>query len=91
MESFRFIHESATLGALDRVVDHTIDSKADFLVIAGDVYDSKDRSLRALVSFRKQMERLAARHIPVFIGQGKHAVATRIRSRSSGAAARWRM
>src|SRR5436190_9648107 len=64
--------QSATLGALDRVVDHTIHSKADFLIIAGDLYDSKDRSLRALVSFRKQMERLAERHIPVFIVHGNH-------------------
>jgi len=64
--------QSATLGALDRVVDHTINSKADFLIIAGDLYDSKDRSLRALVSFRKQMERLAERHIPVFIVHGNH-------------------
>src|ERR1700741_969789 len=50
--------QSATLGALDRVIDHTINSKADFLIIAGDLYDSKDRSLRALVAFRRQMERL---------------------------------
>lgn len=64
--------QSATLGALDRIVDHTIKSKADFLIIAGDLYDSKDRSLRALVSFRKQMERLADRHIPVFIVHGNH-------------------
>jgi DNA repair exonuclease SbcCD nuclease subunit len=64
--------QSATLGALDRVVDHTINSKADFLIIAGDLYDSKDRSLRALVSFRKQMERLADRQIPVFIVHGNH-------------------
>ena len=64
--------QSATLGALNRVVDHTINSKADFLIIAGDLYDSKDRSLRALVSFRKQMERLAERHIPVFIVHGNH-------------------
>src|SRR5262249_42479935 len=64
--------QSATLGALTRVVDHTIASKADFLIIAGDLYDSKDRSLRALVSFRKQMERLAERHIPVFIVHGNH-------------------
>ena len=28
--------QSATIGALDRIVDHTIESKADFLVIAGD-------------------------------------------------------
>src|SRR4030095_4657969 len=64
--------QSATLGALNRVVDHTINSNADFLVIAGDLYDSKDRSLRALVSFRRQMERLAERDVPVFIVHGNH-------------------
>src|SRR5216110_3047173 len=64
--------QSATLGALARVVDHTIESKADFLIIAGDIYDSKDRNLRALVSFRKEMERLAERNIPVYIVHGNH-------------------
>jgi exonuclease SbcD len=64
--------QSATLNALSRIVDHTINSKADFLVIAGDVYDSKDRNLRALVSFRKEMERLAEHKIPVFIVHGNH-------------------
>jgi len=64
--------QSATLGALERVVGHTIGAKADFLIIAGDLYDSKDRSLRALVAFRKQMERLAERNIPVFIVHGNH-------------------
>src|SRR5215475_7962674 len=64
--------QSATLGAFRRVIDHTIQSKADFLIIAGDIYDSKDRNLRALVSFRKEMERLAERRIPVFIVHGNH-------------------
>ena len=64
--------QSATLVALSRVVDHTIHSKADFLIIAGDIYDSKDRNLRALVSFRKQMARLAELNIPVFIVHGNH-------------------
>jgi DNA repair protein SbcD/Mre11 len=64
--------QSATLAALARVVDHTIDSRADFLVVAGDIYDSKDRNLRALVSFRKEMERLAERNVPVFIVHGNH-------------------
>jgi DNA repair exonuclease SbcCD nuclease subunit len=64
--------QSATLGALRRVVDHTIACKADFLVIAGDIYDSKDRNLRALVSFRNQMERLAERNIAVYIVHGNH-------------------
>src|SRR5262249_55766390 len=64
--------QSATLGALRRVVDHTIASKADFLVIAGDIYDSKDRNLRALVSFRHEMQRLAERNIQAFIVHGNH-------------------
>jgi DNA repair exonuclease SbcCD nuclease subunit len=64
--------QSSTLQALSRVVDHTINSKADFLIIAGDIYDSKDRNLRALVSFRKEMERLAERNIPAFIVHGNH-------------------
>lgn len=88
MESLRFVHaadlhldspfrgigalQPATLGALGRVVDHTIKAKADFLIIAGDIYDSKDRSLRALVAFRKEMERLAERNIPVYIVHGNH-------------------
>jgi DNA repair exonuclease SbcCD nuclease subunit len=64
--------QTATMGALRRVVDHTIRCKADFLVVAGDIYDSKDRNLRALVSFRNEMERLAERNIPVFIVHGNH-------------------
>src|SRR5205085_11858706 len=64
--------QSATLQALSRIVDYTINSNADFLIIAGDVYDSKDRNLRALVSFRKEMERLAERNIPAFIVHGNH-------------------
>src|SRR5207253_2865283 len=64
--------QSATLKALRRVVDHTIACNADFLIIAGDIYDSKDRNLRALVSFRNEMERLAERNIPAFIVHGNH-------------------
>ena len=64
--------QAATLGALGRVVDHTIESQSDFLIIAGDIFDSKDRNLRALVSFRKEMERLAERNIPVFLVHGNH-------------------
>ena len=64
--------QSATLAALRRVIDHTIQSSADFLIVAGDIYDSKDRSLRALVSFRREMERLAERNVPVFIVHGNH-------------------
>jgi len=64
--------QAATLGAFERIVDHTIECKADFLVLAGDLYDSRDRSLRALLAFRRQMDRLAERDISVYIVHGNH-------------------
>lgn len=64
--------QEATFGALERIVDHTIQSKADFLVVAGDLYDSRDRSLRALLAFRRQMERLADRQVSVYVVHGNH-------------------
>ncbi len=64
--------QSATMGAFERIVDHTIQSKADFLILAGDLYDSRDRSLRALLAFRRQMERLAERDICAYIVHGNH-------------------
>jgi DNA repair exonuclease SbcCD nuclease subunit len=63
---------SATFGALDRIVGHTIETKADFLVLAGDLYDSRDRSLRALVEFRSRMERLAEHDVGVYVVHGNH-------------------
>ena len=63
---------SATFEALNRIVTHAIESKSDFVVIAGDLYDSRDRSLRALVEFRQQMERLAERDIGVYVVHGNH-------------------
>lgn len=64
--------QAATVAAFERIVDHTIQSKADFLLLAGDLYDSRDRSLRALLSFRRQMERLAERDICAYIVHGNH-------------------
>src|ERR1700733_793552 len=64
--------QSATLGALQRIVDHTITAKADFLVVAGDLYAARDRRPRALLAFRRQMERLAERDVAVYIVHGNH-------------------
>ena len=70
--SLRDLLQSATFEALNRIVTHAIESKSDFVVIAGDLYDSRDRSLRALVEFRHQMERLAERDIGVYVVHGNH-------------------
>ncbi len=62
----------STLEALDRVVALCIEREADFLVIAGDLYNSADRSLRAELAFQRAMRRLADVGIGVYVVQGNH-------------------
>jgi DNA repair protein SbcD/Mre11 len=63
---------NSTFIALKRIVDTAIDKQVDFLIVAGDVYDGEDRSIRAQVKFRQEMERLAAHGIPVYLTHGNH-------------------
>jgi len=62
----------STLEALERVVDLCIDRGADFLVIAGDLFNSADRSLRAELAFQKAVLRLDGAGIATFVVQGNH-------------------
>jgi len=62
----------STLEAFDRVIDLCIEKKVDFLVIAGDLYNSADRSLGAELAFQRGMRRLADVGIPAFVVQGNH-------------------
>ena len=62
----------STLEALDRVVALCIDQEVDFLVIAGDLYNSADRSLRGELAFQRAMRKLADSGIAVFVVQGNH-------------------
>jgi len=62
----------ATYAAFSAVVDTCIGREADFLVIAGDVYDGAERGLRAQWRFREQLCRLADAGIQVFIAHGNH-------------------
>lgn len=62
----------ATFQAFEHIVDLAIKREADCLLIAGDVYDAVDRSLRALTRLRHQFERLAERGISVFVCHGNH-------------------
>lgn len=58
--------------SFSRIVDIAIEKKVDFMIIAGDLYDGEDRNIRAQLYFRKEMERLQAADIPVFIVHGNH-------------------
>ena len=62
----------ATYAAFRRVVDTCLDRDVSFLVIAGDAYNSADKSLRAQLRFRTEMVRLTEAGIEVFIVNGNH-------------------
>ncbi|NQW19172.1 MAG: DNA repair exonuclease [Chloroflexi bacterium] len=62
----------ATYEAFQNLVNLCINQKADFLVIAGDVYDGADRSVRAQLRFRDGISRLAAAGIQSFVVHGNH-------------------
>lgn len=63
---------SATFEAFDALVQLCIDRNVQFLVVAGDVYDSADRSIRAQLRFRDGLARLAENGIASFVVHGNH-------------------
>jgi len=62
----------ATYEAFQNLVDLCINQNADFLVIAGDVYDGADRSVRAQLRFRDGLAKLAEKGIKSFVVHGNH-------------------
>lgn len=63
---------SATFDAYAGLIDLCIDRDADFLLIAGDVYDGADRSLAAQLRFHDGLVRLAEHGIRAFVVHGNH-------------------
>ncbi len=62
----------ATLQAFDNIIDLCLTRQVDCLLIAGDVYDASDHSVRAVTRLRRSFERLADHRIPVFMCHGNH-------------------
>ncbi len=71
-EAVRERVRESTFTALNGLVELAVRETADFVVIAGDVYDASDRSLRAQIRFQKAMDALHKHNIPVFIIHGNH-------------------
>lgn len=62
----------STFEAFRNLVDLCIDEQVDFLVIAGDIYDGADRSVRAQLRFRDGMRKLSEAGVSVYIVHGNH-------------------
>ena len=62
----------ATFAAFENIIDLCIRERVDALLVAGDVYDGADRSLRAQLKFVEGLARLDAAGIRSFICHGNH-------------------
>lgn len=71
----------ATFVALERLMSLCLHVRADALLLAGDLYNHEDGSLRAQLALRNGCQRLAEAGISVFIVHGNHdPLQSRVRS-----------
>ena len=75
IESFR----SATRRAFDNLVSLAITEQVDFVVIAGDLYDGDCSDFNTPLHFRRKMEELRACNIRVYLLQGNHDAASKMK------------
>ena len=69
---------SAPRQAFENLVEYAIHERVDFVVIAGDLYDGDWKDYRTGLFFVRQMGRLNAEGIPVFLLYGNHDAESRI-------------
>ncbi|KZE67198.1 hypothetical protein AWM68_04895 [Fictibacillus phosphorivorans] len=68
---FKRLSESTFL-SFKRLIDLAISEKVDFVVIAGDLYDSGNRSLKAQSFLKNCFVKLESHNIHVYISHGNH-------------------
>jgi len=64
--------QDATLQTFDNIIELCLQHKVAFLLVAGDIYDARDRSLRAQLRFRDGLARLSQAGISTFVVHGNH-------------------
>lgn len=62
----------ATFQAYDNIIDLCLREQVDALLVAGDIYDGADRSLRAQLRFVDGLDRLGSAGIRSFVCHGNH-------------------
>ncbi|MBU8905442.1 metallophosphoesterase family protein [Desertibacillus haloalkaliphilus] len=68
---FRRVQDS-TFTSFTRIVDEAIRREVDFVLLAGDLYDGEDRSLKAQSRLKVEMKRLEQANIAVYVIHGNH-------------------
>ncbi len=63
---------NATRQALERIVDLCLNEQVDALLIAGDLFDGHQRSIKTAIFLGAQMRRLTEAGIQVFVIRGNH-------------------
>jgi len=71
-ERVRDTVRESTFASLKRIEEIAVREQVDFAVFSGDIYDVRDRSLKAQLRFREMAGRLAERGIRVFVVHGNH-------------------
>jgi DNA repair protein SbcD/Mre11 len=64
--------KDSTLKSFGRIIDICIREKVDFLLVAGDIFDSDLQGLAAQLRFVNELERLNSAGIPAYIVAGNH-------------------
>lgn len=62
----------STYRALDAIVSACLEHQVDFLVIAGDVYNSRERGVRSQFAFARAAQVLAEADVQVYLVHGNH-------------------
>jgi len=62
----------ATFAAFNNIIETCLARKADFLLVAGDVFDAEDRGLKAQLKFRNGLGLLGEKGIRSFVVHGNH-------------------
>jgi DNA repair exonuclease SbcCD nuclease subunit len=62
----------ASFTSFQRIVDLCLEARAEFLLLAGDLFDQPQGTLKAQLHLRRELERLAAAGIETFLVHGNH-------------------
>lgn len=71
-EAVRAKLEESAFAAMRQLTETAIRERADFIVLAGDLFDAADRSLRAQLRLAREWETLAEHGIAVYVIHGNH-------------------